>query len=192
MDLELYTERLWLRPYDPSDVDLDIELATDPEVMKYFGGVVSEAQARVESDNYTRRCGGGCIGVWTVLDKGTHERLGEVFLTPLPVDAEDTQWELISGDDIPDGDIEVGFMLKRSVWGRGLATEACQRLLRFAFEEAALEEIVAVVEEGNVGSEKVLLKSGLLREGMRRAYAGQCPAFRITRAQYMARQDGPS
>ena len=190
MKLELYAERLCLRPYDLSDVDLDIEMATDPDVMKYFGGVVTEEQAVAETINFTRRCGDGCIGVWTVIDRLTQEKLGEVFLAPLPIDVEDTQWELIHGDDLPDGEIEIGYLFKRSTWGKGVATEACQRLLRFAFEETPLTEIVGVIEEGNAASENVLLKCGFVREGMRRAYAEQRPAFRITRAQFMARSSG--
>ncbi len=187
MKLELSAERLCLRPYALSDVDLDIEMATDPDVMKYFGGVVTEEQAVAETINFTRRCGGGCVGVWTVIDRLTQEKLGEVYLTPLPIDAEDTQWELIHGDDLPDGEIEIGYLFKRSTWGKGVATEACQRLLRFAFQETPLTEIVGVIEEGNAASENVLLKCGFVREGMRRAYAEQRPAFRITREQFMAR-----
>ena len=74
----------------------------------------------------------------------------------------------------------------------GLTPEACrrQRLLRFAFEETPLTEIVGVIEEGNAASENVLLKCGFVREGMRRAYAEQRPAFRITSEQFMARSSG--
>ena len=190
MKLELYTERLYLRPYDLADADLDVEMSTDPEVMEHFGGVVTVAEAMAETVNFTRRCAGGCIGVWTVLDRQSQEKLGEVFLAPLPVDVDDTQWELIQGDDLPDGDIEIAYLFKRSAWGRGLATEACRRLLRFAFEDTPLTEIVGVIGKGNAASEKVLLKCGLVREGMRRAYGERCSAFRITRDQYMARLGG--
>ena len=190
MKLELYAERLYLRSYDLSDVDLDIEMATDPDVMKYFGGVVTEEQIVAETINFTRCGGGGCIGVWTAIDRLTQEKLGEVFLAPLPIDAEDTQWELIHGDDLPDGEIEMGYLFKRSTWGKGVATEACRRLLWFAFEETPLTEIVGVIEEGNAASESVLLKCGFIREGMRRAYAEQRPAFRITREQFMAHSSG--
>ena len=186
MKLELYSERLYLRPFEATDVDLDIEMAMDPEVMKYFGGAVSEEEIIAESINFTRRCGGGCIGVWTVIDRLTNEKLGEVYLTPLPIDAEDTQWELIHGEDLPDGEIELGYLFKRSTWGKGIATEACKRVLRFAFEETPLTEIVGVIEEGNAASENVLLKCGFVREGMRLAYAGQRPAFRITREKFLA------
>ncbi len=68
MKLELYTERLYLRPYDLADVNLDIEMATDPEVMRYFGGAVTEGTRRayggqrpafrVTRDHFKARFGG--------------------------------------------------------------------------------------------------------------------------------------
>lgn len=185
MNLELYTERLHLRPYQSSDVDLDVEMGSDPAVMEYFGGVTTVEEIIAESVNFTRRCGGGCIGVWTVIDRSTQELFGEVFLTPLPIDADDTEWDLIVGDDIPDGEIELGYLFTRSTWGNGIATETCQRLLQFAFEETPLTEVVSIIEPGNSASENVLLKSGFVQEGMRRAYADQCAGFRMTREQYL-------
>ena len=87
---------------------------------------------------------------------------------------------------MPDCEVEVGYILKRSAWGKGYATESCRRLLKFAFEETPLEEIVAVTDPENTASQKVLRKSGLIEEGIRRAYATQCPGFRITRQQWFS------
>ena len=70
-------------------------------------------------------------------------------------------------------------------WGKGYATEACKRLLRFAFEETPLKEVVATIDPENTASQRVLEKSGLIYEGMRRAYAVQCPGFRLTREQWL-------
>jgi ribosomal-protein-alanine N-acetyltransferase len=190
MNLELHTERLYLRPYRPSDLELDIEMSTDLEVMKYFGGVVSEEEIVAEAAAFERRCAGGFIGVWTVIDRQTQELLGEAMFLPLPVDSEETPWELVEGDDLPDGDIEISYLFKRSAWGRGVATETCRRLLRFAFEETPLNEIVGVTEPGNSPSQNVLQKCGLVAEGMRRAYAKECPAFRITREQFVTLSGG--
>ena len=191
MELEFTSDRLRLRPFDPSDLDLDIEMATNPDVMKYFGGPVTEAQIAAESANFTRRCGGGCIGVWTVIDRRTQEKLGEVYLTPLPIDAEDTQWDLIRGDEMPDGEIKIGYLFKRSSWGNGYATEAIQRLVQFAFEETPLEELVATTDPDNIASKRVLEKCGLVYGGPRRAYATQCSGYRITRRAWLkGRENG--
>ena len=181
MELELTSERLLLRPFDSSDVELAVEMTTNPDVMKYYSGVVSKSEILAKSVNFTRRAGGGCIGIWTVLDRSTGERLGEVFLLPLPIEADDTEWELVDGVAIPEREIELGYLFKPSTWGKGVATEACQRLLRFAFEDTKLDEIVAVIEEENVASERVLLKCGFVYESIRRAYAMQLTSFSITR-----------
>ncbi len=78
-------------------------------------------------------------------------------------------------------------MLIRSVWGKGYATEATKRLLKFAFEETPLEELVATIDPQNTASRRVLEKCGLVHEGIRRAYAVECPGFRITRQQWLER-----
>ena len=99
------------------------------------------------------------------------------FLQPIELD--DTDWELVAGEQIPEGDIEIGYILKKSAWGKGYATEACNRLLKFAFEETPLQEVVAVIDAENTASRKVLEKCGLSYQGQVRSYAGSNPGFRI-------------
>ena len=186
MSLVLHSDRLTLRPYEESDADFDVGMATDPAVMEFFGGAVTEAESRAESESFLRRGAGGCIGVWTVLDRNDGERLGQVYLTPLPVEADDTEWHLIGGDDWPDGEIEIGYLFRRVAWGKGIATEASMRLLRFAFDETPLTEVVAVIEDGNAASRNVLKKCGFVSEGLRPAYGGEKPFFRLTRERFDA------
>jgi len=181
MNLELKSERLLLRPHRETDLDIEIELGTDPEVMKYVGEVETKEKIVQDMPKYTRRCAGGCIGIWSVIARSTQEKLGTAILLPLPIEEDDTNWDLVVGDELPDGEIEIGYMLKRSAWGKGYATEATKRLLKFAFEETPLEEIVATTDPENTASQRVLEKCGLVYEGMRRAYAVQCLGYRITR-----------
>ena len=134
-----------------------------------------------------RRGGDGCIGVWCVSDRKTGEKLGTSVLIPLPIDRDDNDWSLLEGPDFPSGDIEVGYILKPSAWGRGVATEVCRRLLKFAFEETPLDEVVAVTDPENAASQNVLTKSGLTYEGTRRAYNyDDVPAFRLNKADWTA------
>ncbi len=107
------------------------------------------------------------------------------ILLPLPIEEDDRNWDLVVGDDVPDCEIEIGYILKKSAWGKGYATEATKRLLKFAFEETPLEELVATTNSENTASQRVLEKSGLVYEGMRRAYAVDCPGYRITRQQWL-------
>lgn len=59
---------------------------------------------------------------------------------------------------------ELGFMLRRDYWGRGIATEAARLLLDFAFGQLGLHRVFAVVDEDNLASVRVLEKLGLRRE----------------------------
>jgi RimJ/RimL family protein N-acetyltransferase len=186
MKLELQSERLLLRALSESDLDLSVEVLTDPEVMRYVAAVYTREQVVEEMSVVLKRGGGGCIGIWCVADRAASEKLGTAVLLPIPIEEEDTNWDLVGGPDLPDREIEVGYLLKPSAWGKGYATEITKRLLKFAFEETPLEEVVGVTDPDNEASKSVLLKSGLQYEGMRRAYASDCPGFRITRRQWLA------
>ena len=87
---------------------------------------------------------------------------------------------------MPDNDIEIGFFLKRSAWGQGYATEISRRLLRFAFEESPLTEVVATFEPGNDASRSVLEKSGFVDHGVRWCYGEESPDYRIARSDWLA------
>lgn len=184
MNLVLETERLLLRPLAESDADVEIEIGTDPEVMRYVGETDTEASVVRNMPKYVKRCAAGCIGIWCVIDRSTEEKLGTAALLPLPIEEDDTNWDLVAGDELPDCEIEIGFILKRSSWGKGYATEVCSRLLEFAFEEAPLEEVVAVTDLANTASQNVLEKCGMAFQGTRRAYASQCTSFRLTRQRW--------
>lgn len=164
-----------------------MDLLTDPEVMKYVLAPYTKEKVVREMPLYMRRCAGGCIGGWCVIDRSTKEKIGVVELLPMPIDEEDRDWNLVVGDEVPDCEIEIGYLFKQSAWNKGFATEACTRLLKFAYEETPLDEIVAVTDPENTASQNVLRKCGLADVGMRRAYAEQCPGFRITREQWLQR-----
>ncbi len=187
MNLVMESERLRLRPLEADDIDLGSEMLTDPDVMRFVGGE-TYAPERVleEMEHAVRRGADGWIGVWCVIDKATGEKLGTAILLPLPIEERDTNWDLVQPGLRPDAEIEIGYVFKKTAWGKGYATEACTRLLRFAFEESPLDEVVAVTAPENHKSQHVLGKCGLRREGQRRAYSGDCPGFRITRDQWLA------
>lgn len=190
MNLILTSERLLLRPLAACDLDIAVDILTDPAAMKYVTKTYTREQVAEELPINVRRCAGGAIGIWCMIDRASEEKLGTAVLLPLPIEEEDTDWDLVVGDELPEAEIEIGYLLKRAAWGRGYATEACRRLLRFAFEDADLDEVVAVTDPKNAASQKVLRKSGLIEEGLRPAYATQCPGFRITRRQWLGSRRG--
>ena len=66
---------------------------------------------------------------------------------------------------------EIAFNLARSHWGRGLATEAAEAVLRFGFHELGLNRIEALCMPENAASRRVIEKLNMKREGtMRKAH----------------------
>lgn len=188
----LESERFRYRPLEPTDDDLARALFLDADVARYVGGMMQPGAITVESMGlWTRRSMSGGIGVWVIIDKMVGEKLGTVILLPMPVDGHDTDWDCIVGDGTPPMDIETGYILKKTAWGRGVATEACTRIVRFAFEETPLRHIVACTDPQNTTSQRVLMKSGLRWDGWGRAYGGLAPMFKITRNQWLADRSGP-
>ncbi len=173
-----------MTPLVDADIDLSIELWTDPEVVKFICDVASEDELRAEMPDSTKRGGNGCIGIWCVADQVSGEKCGSAYLLPLPVEELDVDFSLVIPGQMPDGDIEIGYFLKPSAWGKGYATEICKRLLEFAFQDSPLTELVASVNEKNVASRNVLEKSGFIERGRARCWGEDSPIYRITRDEW--------
>ncbi len=60
--------------------------------------------------------------------------------------------------------IEIGYMLGENYWGKGIGTEVCKALADYCLSADGGKEIVALTDLDNIGSQKVLLKSGFRRE----------------------------
>ncbi|WP_142828479.1 GNAT family N-acetyltransferase [Planococcus soli] len=63
---------------------------------------------------------------------------------------------------------EIGYILHPDYWRIGIASEAALLLLEFGFEEKELHRIEARCDPGNIGSQKVLEKVGMKKEGQLR------------------------
>jgi ribosomal-protein-alanine N-acetyltransferase len=61
-------------------------------------------------------------------------------------------------------------VLARRSWGNGYATEAAAAVLAFAFGPLGLHRVAATCDPANIGSRRVLEKSGLQYEGHLRDY----------------------
>ena len=190
MNLSLTSERLLLTPFSDAEIDMAIEMFTDPEVLRHAGGAMEEQKIRAQMENWTRRGGNGCIGIWCIKNRDTLERYGSVALLPMPIEDNDTDYSLVVPGTMPEGDVEVGYFLKRSAWGNGYATEACRRIVRFAFEDSPLDEVVATFDPGNTASQRVLEKSGFVHHGTRRCYGDDGVDYRISRADWLRSRSG--
>lgn len=63
---------------------------------------------------------------------------------------------------------EVGYFFDVNEWGKGYATEACQSILAYGFEEHHLNRIYSRCMVRNGASRRVMEKSGMVFEGRHR------------------------
>lgn len=66
----------------------------------------------------------------------------------------------VTGFCYQNGIAEIGYMLLPNFHGYGYATESLDALITWAVNEQGIDEFSAVVTEGNVASEKTLIKNG--------------------------------
>jgi ribosomal-protein-alanine N-acetyltransferase len=186
--LVLETPRLRLAPLVMEDLDIALAVLCDPEVMRYVGHAMTPEAVVAHMTDAVKRGAGGRIGIWCARQKATGEKIGDGVLLPIPIEEDDTDWSQVVPEAYPRNRIEVGYLLRRSAWGQGYATEMCQCLLRFAFEQTTLDEIVACTDPGNAVSRRVLRKSGMRDCGTGRAYGEPVAWFEMTRAEWQAAQ----
>jgi len=150
---ELESDRLVLRRFLPEDHLLFAELNADPTVMQYFPAVLDAAEAlafQQRIDLHFERHG---FGFWAVSPRGSTALVGLVGLNVPQFEAHFTPC------------VEIGWRFRPSYWGRGLATEAAQACLRYAFGPLGLGEIVAFTTVTNARSERLMVRLGMERDG---------------------------
>ena len=148
----LATERLLLRHWRPSDRDAFAAMNADPEVMRHFPAPLEAA----ESDALLRRIASELDergwGLWALEERSSGGLIGFTGLSPVPFPAPFAPA------------VEIGWRLKRSHWGRGLASEAARASLAHGFGALGLDEIVAFTFIGNERSRTVMASIGMTHD----------------------------
>jgi RimJ/RimL family protein N-acetyltransferase len=162
----LHTERLLLVPLADRHVELEIELDSDPEVLRYISGRAHSRDEVVASHERRMSLAGQVdgLGFWTAFASADAARgstppsgedagdfVGLMFLPPA------------HGEDQPDDPsvCDLGYRLLRRFWRKGLASEASRVLLRHAFETIGQSRVIAQTMAVNVGSRGVMEAVGM-------------------------------
>ena len=184
----LETPRLLLRAWRPAeDVAAYKEMLDDPEVMRHIGvgwryavkraaaallGVVSDVEARRAIAHLIRHWRTRGYGEWAVVEKASGALIGQIGLVH-------------HADWLADPtQIEVGWMLARRAWGKGLATEGARATLRYAFDALGIERVVSITRPENQRSLRVMQRLGLEPVGSAEWKGGTVLWYAIDRATY--------
>jgi RimJ/RimL family protein N-acetyltransferase len=134
-----------------NDAEFLLEMMSDPEVMRFYPRPATERDVR-EFINRMRTSyrDDGC-GLWLVVDRERGQPLGRAGLIRQDVNGVD--------------EFEIGYMIHRLYWRRGLATEAALAVREYAFRDLRLPRVVSLIRPDNVPSQGVARKLGMRTVG---------------------------
>ena len=152
VDTYLETERLIFRRFTADDADLLIELDSDPAVMRYLPGGKPTAPEIIRERDLPSILAGygewdGNLGLFAAQKKDSGAFLGWFHLRP--------------EQGAPPDEVELGYRLRQSEWGKGYATEGSRALLGKGFTELGVRLAWAATMSVNLASQKVMEKLGM-------------------------------
>lgn len=155
----LRTNHLVMLPLAEEHLELEVELDSDPEVLRYLWGRArgrdEVVASHAERMDFGRQVDG--LGYWMAFlrrgegDAAPREFVGMMMLPP--DHAEDREFD--------PGDAALGYRIVRKHWRHGYASEASAELLRHAFETVGIGKVVADTMAVNAGSRAVMEKVGM-------------------------------
>lgn len=164
----LDTPRLLVRERTLADLESCLEMDRDPDVTRHIAGPWGDPVAHRQFVQYrmTRHYPPG-LGYWSIRERSDPERF--------------VGWVLLIPDHGAGPDVEIGWRLVRSAWGRGIASEAAAALVRHAFETVRLPRVVADIASENHASLRVARKLGMQRVGPAMSDGMQYERYRLVR-----------
>jgi [ribosomal protein S5]-alanine N-acetyltransferase len=147
------TRRLILRPFTPDDIEESYDiLEAHEDVWKYDPGYQRSREQRAGIImKYAATNVPDGEGTLAMILKENGKFIGYVGL----------QLYIFPQEPLATPEVELYYKLDRDWWGQGLAIEACQAMIEFAFKEMRLARIVTITTRGNDRSINLLRKLGM-------------------------------
>lgn len=147
----LETERFILREVEFSDVKEVFYLRSDAKIMQYIprplAGSEKDALDHIEVIRTTKEKEEGIN--WGISEKGKDQLIGIIGLYRI---------------NKPSFRAEVGYILNPAYQGKGIISEALEKILEYAFEVCNFHSITAIIDPRNSASEKVLQRANFQKE----------------------------
>ena len=143
----LETSRLILREFRTDDADALALVLSDPETMRFYPAAYDRAGVENWIARNLRRYADDGHGLWAMILKATGELIGDCGLTVQDVDGSN--------------EIEIGYHVRRDLWGQGLATEAARACRDYGFARLPVEHLISLIRPENLSSRRVAEKNGM-------------------------------
>ena len=148
MPLFIQTPRFVIREYKPEEEETYMALYDDERVTVYLPKRSRKEQLEIFHTIFKDYAAGKVLTRWGLFNNGDGDYIGSCLLRNF-YDYKDK--------------IELGYSLHYNYWGKGLASEMARIMIGYGFTNTDAEEIVAVTTLENIGSQKVLLKAGMVQ-----------------------------
>lgn len=147
MSIFYQSDTILLREFIPEEQQVFIQLFEDEEVSKYIPLRSTAEYLELFKDSiadYKK----SPLGRWGIFDTQTQGFIGMCLARTFKY--------------VPD-QVEIGYVLAKPYWGKGIATEVSKALVAYCFTHTDTKEVVAVTDPENIASQKALEKTGLRR-----------------------------
>ncbi|HEY6307711.1 MAG TPA: GNAT family N-acetyltransferase [Candidatus Angelobacter sp.] len=149
-DVVFETERLLLRPHVIGDADALEAVLGDPVAMEFYPAVLDRRGVEEWITRNVERYQRDGFGKWAMVVKSTGEMGGSVGCVLQEVEGRN--------------EIEVGYNVRRDLWGNGYATEAARACMDYAFGKLGVKRVISMIRPENVRSIRVAAKNEMIRE----------------------------
>jgi RimJ/RimL family protein N-acetyltransferase len=175
--LTLTTARLRLRPLRRDDAEALFLVFCDAQAMRYWsspphGSPLLTAEV-IERAQMAFIAGDGIE--WAITRAGDDTAVGKLG---------HWRWQRAHSRS------EVGFILRRDLWGQGFAAEALAAVVDWGFARLGLHSVEAQLDAANVASQRTLERVGFRREGLLRQSYFDGREYRDTLIYGLLRGDG--
>ena len=148
--MKIETDRLIIKSNQEIDLEPLAALWTDPDVTCYMGGPRNYEEMLKILREDAQVNPQPAFDLWPVIEKETGQVIGTGGILDKDIDGRN-QYEII-------------YVLGKSAWGKGFATELASSLRDYAFTELGLKRVTALIDPENAKSERVATKIGLKYE----------------------------
>lgn len=153
--VKIETDRLIIRDHLENDIDSLHELLINEKAMYYLPYIRTTTMDESKQNLYEAikhsKLKNRKKYFFAILMKETNEYIGEIGFT-------------VTIDCSYGKVINLGYFIMPCYWGKGIVTEATRKVIDYAFSETDVIKIETGCIKGNIGSEKIMQKVGMVKE----------------------------
>jgi [ribosomal protein S5]-alanine N-acetyltransferase len=146
----LETERLLLRRFVPGDAGALAVVLSDPVAMEFYPSAFDMPGVENWITKNIERYQRDGHGLWALLLRDSKQVIGDCGCTIQEVEGKN--------------EVEIGYHVRRDLWGRGYATESARACMDYGFTQLSAKRVISMIRPENLPSRRVAEKNGMVCE----------------------------